>query len=95
MVTAKLSGTMEKYTKESMKMTKSMDSVHLVCLISENKLVNGNKENNMVKEHTYYKMAVEDMENGSKVRELDGLTRITLLVLMTLNEKNIYFQSKN
>lgn len=53
---------------------------------------NGLMENNMVKEPTYYKMAVEDMENGSKVRELDGLTRITPILLMTLNEKYINFE---
>jgi hypothetical protein len=68
METAKLSGTMEKYTKESMKMTKSMVSVHLVGLTSENMSANGNKESNMVKENTTCLTGAKNLDNGSRVK---------------------------
>ncbi len=64
----KYNGLMVKYTKDSIRMIKNMDLVHLVGLMEGNMLDSGKMENSMVGENTICQIKVKNLGNGSKAR---------------------------
>lgn len=64
-----LSGLMEKFMKEIIKMTENMVLVHSAGQMEENMSVNGRMANSMEEENIIYLIKVKKLANGSKERE--------------------------
>jgi hypothetical protein len=64
---------MEDVTKVNINMIKNMDLEPFIGLMAENMLVIGKMENNMEEVNTIYQMDRKKLDNGYKVKKLNGL----------------------
>jgi hypothetical protein len=89
----KLPGLMEDVMKASINMIRNMALVHFIGRMVENMLVIGKMENNMVEANIIYQVDKRKLENGSKVKKLNGSNKMPAIKLhdYTIDKKLNFF----